>query len=337
MVFVLVVMMFSGVQSCLAEANVGVTVGQSFDYTYALSGTERDVNGTLISSLPFSVSYLETITVQQISGTNVTIEYVRELLNGTTDIGTSWVDLSTGDGTAFFVVIPSGLNNGNLLYPDWTNENGTSEGAPIIDTATLNIGDSTVQATHFGYTYTVNNQLCYEDYYWEQSTGMLLKYTISGSEVVEGDITQALTINFYRDGLEQILYPLIDRADYPVSVTSDSNVLGFEFNQDEKKLLLSVSGKTGTVGSCTVAVPGSLLWGTFTLSLDDYAQVKGDDYTQTSNGTHQIFEINYVHSTHTIEITGAETIPEFSTVFLVSLFLVSSLAAVAVYRKRLVL
>jgi len=74
-----------------------------------------------------------------------------------------------------------------------------------------------------------------------------------------------------------------------------------------------------------------------TLKYTQLIDFKGDDYTQTSNGTHQIFEINYVHSTHTIEITGAETIPEFSTVFLVSLFLVSSLAAVAVYRKRLVL
>jgi hypothetical protein len=113
-------------------------------------------------------------------------------------------------------------------------------------------------------------------------------------------------------------------------------VLGFEFNQGEKQILLTVSGKTGTVGSCQVAVPNSLLSGSFTLTMDDFDLVEGTDYTQSNNGTHEIFDIEYVHSTHTIEITGTQTIPEFSSLVLVSLFLVSSVVTVAVYRKRLV-
>ena len=135
--------------------------------------------------------------------------------------------------------------------------------------------------------------------------------------------------------LQKIFYPLIDNEDYPVSVITESSVLGFEFSQDNKQLALTVSGKTGTVGSCKIAIPETLLSGTFSLTMDDYTLVQGDDYTQASNGTHQIFDINYVHSTHTIEITGTQTIPEFSTTVLVSVFLVLSLIAVAVYKKRL--
>ena len=333
----LVASMFSGITSCLADANVGVTVGLSYDYVSAISGTKRDSDGNLTSSLPFSASYLETITVQQISGTNVSIEFVRDFLNGSTSSGSSWVDLNTGDGTAYFVVIPAGLGTGSLIYPGWTDANGTTDNAPTIsNTVYLNDGDSIVAANHLGFSYIVDGQQCYDNYYWEKSTGLLLKYTRSGGEVTDNDLTETLTLHFSRVGLEQVFYPLIDSEDYSVSVNSNSNVLGFEFKQDEKQLLLTVSGKTGTIGSCQIVIPENLLWGSFTLTMDDYALVEGDDYTQTSNGTHQIFEINYVHSTHNIEITGAETIPEFSTVLLVSLFLVSSLAAVAVYRKRLV-
>jgi len=335
--FVLVVSMFTGVTSCMAAADVGASVGQSYDSTYGLSGTERDENGTLLEFFPFEVNYLETVTVQQVSGTNVTIEYSRDLLNGTTTSGTSWVDLNTGEGTAFLVVIPSGLSEDSLLYPDWVNENGTSEGGPIVtDTVYLTEGDTSVEATHFGYNYTVEGEQWQRDYYWEKSTGILIKYTTSGSATTAEGTTQFLSEHFSRVGLDRVFSPLVDTEDYPVSVSTNSEVLGFEFKLEEKQLRLRVSGKTGTVGSCQVAVPNELLSGSFTLTMDDFDLVEGTDYTQSNNGTHQIFDIEYVHSTHTIEITGTQTIPEFSSLLLVSLFLISSLVAVAVYRKRLV-
>ncbi|MCW4023377.1 MAG: hypothetical protein NWF02_09485 [Candidatus Bathyarchaeota archaeon] len=333
--FVLAVSMFSGITSCLADANVGVTVGLSYDYISADSGTKRDTDGNLTDSLSFTGSYLETITVLDVSGTNVTIEFERELMNGTTTSGTSWVDLNTGDGTAWFVLVPAGLGTGSLIYPDWVDENGTTNNAPTItNTVFFNDGDSLVRAVQLDFSYIVDDQEYQHNYYWEQSTGMLLKYTITGTAVADNITTSSIT-HLNRVGLEQVFYPLIDSEDYPVSITTDSNILGFDYKQDEKQLLIEVSGKTGTMGSCQIALPENLLWGSFTLTMDDYTLVKEDDYTQTSNGTHQIFDINYVHSTHTIEITGTETIPEFSTVLLVSLFLMSSLVAVAVYRKRL--
>ncbi|MDG6222499.1 MAG: hypothetical protein QCH99_04475 [Candidatus Bathyarchaeota archaeon] len=335
--FVLVASLFSGIISCLADANVGVKVGLSYDYVSAASGTKRDSSGNLTLSLPFTASYLETITVQQISGTNVTIKYDRDFMNGTTSTGTSWIDLNTGYGTAYFVVIPAGLSTGSLIYPGWTDESGSTDNAPTVtNTVYLKDGDSTVEAVQLSFSYTVDDQECSDSYYWEKSTGLLLKYTRSGAEVTDDEITEALTLHFSRVGLEQVFYPLIDSEDYPVSVNSNSQLLGFEFKQDEKQLRLQVSGKTGTIGSCKVAVPESLLSGSFTLTIDDHALTAGNDYTQTGNGTHQIFDVSYVHSVHTIEITGTETIPEFSAVLLMSLFLVSSLIAVAVYRKRLV-
>lgn len=334
LVFVLVVMLFSAVEFASAEGNVGVTVGQTADYTYAISGTVRDSNGSLTTFTPFTVDYLETITVQEISGTNVTFKFERDLLNGTTETGTSWVNVSDGDGTGF-VVISANRNAGALLYPDWVNENGTSEGAfSVNETVLLKYGDSMMEVNHLNLTYWIDDQPRSENYYWEKSTGLIVKWSISGSEV-EDDAVETLNVHFQRVGLEQVFYPYIDSKDYPVTVDSGSTILGFEFNQTERQLSLNVTGKTGTSGFCDVVVPGNLLWGTFSLSMDGYALVEGDDYSETYNGTHYAFHISYIHSSHTIEIVASEGIPEFPAWMILPLFMTATLLAVILYRKRL--
>ena len=333
--FVLVVMLFSGVEFASAAGNVGVVVGQTADSTHAISGTIRDSNGSLTTSIPFTVDYLETLTIQEISGTNVTFEFKRDLLNGTEETGTSWVNVSDGDGTGF-VVISANRNVGGLLYPDWTNENGTSEGAfSVNETILLKYGDAMMEVNHLNLTYWIDEQPRSENYYWEKSTGLIVKWTWSGSEVVEDDAVETLALHFQRVGLEQVFYPYIDSDDYPVTVDSNSAILGFEFNQTERQLSLNVTGKTGTSGSCDVVVPDGLLWGTFSLSMDGYALVEGDDYSQTHNGTHYTFHISYIHSSHTIEIVGSEGIPEFPAWMILPLFMTATLLAVILYRKRL--
>jgi len=329
-------MLFSGVEFASAEGNVGVVVGQTADYTYAISRTVRDSNGSLTTSIPFTVDYLETITIQKISGTNVTFEFKRDLLNGTEETGTSWVNVSDGDGTGF-VVISANRNAGALLYPDWVNENGTSEGAfSVNETVLMKYGDAMMEVNHLNLTYWIDDQPRSENYYWEKSTGLIVKWIISGSEVVEDDAIETLTLYFQRVGLEQVFYPYIDSKDYPVTVDSDSTILGFEFNQTERQLSLNVTGKTGTSGSCDVVVPGNLLWGTFSLSMDGYALVEGEDYSQTYDGTYYTFQIsNYIHSSHTIEIVASDAVPEFPALMILPLFMTATLLAVMLYRKRL--
>jgi hypothetical protein len=333
--FVLVVILFSGVEFASAEGNVGVFVEQSADYTYAISGTERDSNGSLTTSTPFTVDYLETITIQEISGTNVTFEFERDLLNGTEETGTSWVDLNNGEGTGVFVVISANINAGALLYPDWVNENGTSEGAPYVnETIRLQYGDTMMEVNHLNFTYWLDEQPRSENYYWEKSTGLIVKWTITGLDE-EDEVVESVNVEFQRVGLQQVFYPYIDSKDYPVTVDSDSTILGFVFNQTKKQLSLNLTGKTGTSGSCNIMVPGNLLWGTFSLSIDGYALAEGDDYSQTYNGTHYIFHISYIHSSHTIEIVASEAIPEFPAWMILPLFMTATLLAVMLYGKRL--
>jgi hypothetical protein len=317
LVFMLVVILFSCAESASANGNVGVTVGQTAEYTYAFSGTERFSNGSLNMSMPFDVGYIEKITIQQISGTNVTIQVTRTQLDGTEETNLWWVDVSTGNGTAAGVVISANRNAGEMTYPNWVNENQTTAGADRInETTTLKYEDTNIEVNHMEVTYMVNDQPSYWNYYWEKSTGLLIKYTISGTEVDEDGMIRNLNYYFQRVGLEQVFYPLIDSADYPVTVDSKSAVLGFGFNQTEKNLRLNVTGTTGTSGSCDVIVPDSLQWGEFSLSMDGYPLVEGADYTQTHNGAHYLFHITYIHSTHTIEIVASNettTEPEPTT------------------------
>jgi hypothetical protein len=163
---------------------------------------------------------------------------------------------------------------------------------------------------HVSLTYTIDEQPTYWDYYWEKETGLLIKYTIIGTEVEDDGSLRYLNYRFQRVGLQQVFHPLIDSTDYPVTVDSNSAIVGFEFNQTERRLSLNVTGKTGTSGFCDVMVPDTLVWGTFSLKMDKYPLVESIDYTQTHNGTHYIFRIGYIHSDHTIDIVASGAIPD---------------------------
>ena len=119
-----------------------------------------------------------------------------------------------------------------------------------------------------------------------------------------------------------------------VTTYSNSSISSFQFNSSSKQLSFNVTGSTGTTGFCDVTIPDNLLWGEFSLYLNGSPLVKDMDYTQTYNGTHYTFHINYTHSTHTIEITGTEAIPEFPSALTLLLFMITTLIAVVFYRRK---
>jgi hypothetical protein len=337
MIFVLVVILFSGVESASAEGEVGVSVGQTAEYTYAISMTYRSrINGSLLTSVPYQVGYIEAITIQDISGTNITVQSVKTYMNNqnnATNLG--WVDLSTGDGPASGYIILADCNEGDLIYPDWE---GVTQGllyvSMINDTVLIKDGDTTIEANHANLTTTMNNQTTYMNYYWEKATGLLIGYTLASS-LEQGNVTQTVYYDYQRVGLPQVFQPLIDRADYPVTVDSSSAILGFAFNQSEKQISLYVFDSTGTSGFCDVAIPDDLLWGSFSLNLDGFQLVEDVDYTQTNNSTHYNFHITSSAGTHMIEIVGSHVIPEFPSWIILPTFMVATLAAAILYRKKL--
>ena len=152
----------------------------------------------------------------------------------------------------------------------------------------------------------------------------------------QGNTTETVYYQFQKVGLQHVLYPLIDSTDYPVTVDSNSAILGFDFNQSQSKLSLYVSGANETSSFCDFAVPNDLLWDNLSLILDGSTLVEGVDYTQTSNSTHNIFQVTYSgEDIHTIELVNSDDIPEFPDFVILSTFMVAILVAAIIYRKKL--
>jgi hypothetical protein len=121
---------------------------------------------------------------------------------------------------------------------------------------------------------------------------------------------------------------------YDIDAFCNSIITDFSFSQPNKQIGFNVAGESGTTGSCTVTIPDDLLWGEFSVYMDGNPLAKDVDYTQTHNGTHYVFVISYVHTTHLIEVRGTEVVPEFPTWTPVLLMLMVLTAAIAIYKRR---
>jgi parallel beta-helix repeat protein len=127
-------------------------------------------------------------------------------------------------------------------------------------------------------------------------------------------------------------FPAYDNLE--VEIYSNSSISEFQFNLTDKKLSFNVTGSTGTRGFCNVTIPANLLWGEFSLFINDIPLVEGVNYSKTYNDTHYIFHITYTHSEHIIEIVGTEVIPEFPSAIIILLLMALTMLAVAVAKRR---
>jgi len=118
-----------------------------------------------------------------------------------------------------------------------------------------------------------------------------------------------------------------------VEICSNSSISDFQFNPDFKQISFNVTGPTGTVGFCNLSIPDNLLWGDFSLYMDGFLLVENVDYTQTHNGTHFIFHITYIHSSHKFEVKGTEVVPELSHFMTLTLLMVTALIVVLAKKK----
>ena len=112
-------------------------------------------------------------------------------------------------------------------------------------------------------------------------------------------------------------------GDFKIELESNSTVSGLEFKPDQKKVSFVVQGETGTKGVTLITIPKSVLSGNLQVIIDGNAQAYGSDDVIVSSETSDqtTLEINYHHSTHTIEIVGTQAaelpkssaVPEFSS------------------------
>jgi hypothetical protein len=134
---------------------------------------------------------------------------------------------------------------------------------------------------------------------------------------------------------EDLPFEIVWNAEsYYVIISSNSTIKNFDFDQANKTLSFNVTAPIGTSGFCNITIPQELLSGNFSIYKDGSLLTKNIEYTETFNGTHFVFYIEYVHSTHIIVIEGTEVIPELSSFLILPIFTIATLLASIIYRKK---
>jgi hypothetical protein len=110
-----------------------------------------------------------------------------------------------------------------------------------------------------------------------------------------------------------------------VQVVSNSTVSAFHFNGTA--LLFNVSGANGTTGFCNVRVPTSLLNGNLTVFVNG-TQVQYS-LLPSSNSSVSYLYFTYDQSTEQVII-----LPEFPDFLFLAMFILMTLSAIAIYKKK---
>jgi len=127
-------------------------------------------------------------------------------------------------------------------------------------------------------------------------------------------------------------YTIWDGVNYPVYISSNSTVSNFTFNQSQKMISFNVKGATNARGYCNVTIPKALLKGepwTVRLNGTDWT------FTTTQNETYSFLYFTYTHSsTYEVTIQGTWAIPEFPSTTILLTFVLNTLTAIILLRKK---
>ena len=187
--------------------------------------------------------------------------------------------------------------------------------------------------------------------YWSDYTG---NDVYSGQFQNETGIDGIGDTPYRIDGDNKDSYPLMNPWNGSSCVNADGNMSIYEFDfsygygcyivvvvtnstfedlsVDQNQISFLVSGPTGTTGVAKIIIPEDLTGSNFPVYLNNLMLLENFDYTKTYNGTHTIIDLTYSHSTHLLEITGINVIPEYSSWLIPTLLLVA--VAVIVISKK---
>ncbi|MEM2912544.1 MAG: right-handed parallel beta-helix repeat-containing protein [Candidatus Bathyarchaeia archaeon] len=121
---------------------------------------------------------------------------------------------------------------------------------------------------------------------------------------------------------------------YGVDIVSNSTVSHLQFIPYIVPPYISfdVTGDEGTIGFCRITIPKDLLWA----ETDRWVVlINGEpvNYTVFSDPENTYLYFVYNHSTHKIEIRGTQAIPEFTSLLILPLFMITT-TLVAVYKRK---
>jgi parallel beta-helix repeat protein len=121
---------------------------------------------------------------------------------------------------------------------------------------------------------------------------------------------------------------------FTLTLISNSTISNFDVaiwieHPEYRTIFFDVAGETG-YGFCRLCIPKSLMAPPYTVTIDN-GQTPVTYYNETlfDNGTHRWIYFAYLHSEHQVEI-----IPEFPSFLILPLFMIATLLAVIIYRRK---
>jgi len=115
-------------------------------------------------------------------------------------------------------------------------------------------------------------------------------------------------------------------SEYHVQTICNSSISDFQFNSTA--ITFNVTGENGTTGFCRICIPKALINETYSVFVNG-TEVECTPLTDISNTTHNYIYFNYTHSTQDVVI-----IPEFPSILILPLFMIATLLAVIVYKRK---
>ena len=172
-------------QFAFAQARTaGVSEGDWFKYSLSLN-YDQQLNMTS-EDFPFAdflVGEEVTLTIQNVSGTNVTGLFIIQYENGTEYSQTGSVDLVTGEGDLRTWLISANLDTGDSLYvaePDET----------INETILQKYHWGSRETNHLEYSFNFTSEENYSflsvDMFWDKETGVVTELSFEADVLLNG-------------------------------------------------------------------------------------------------------------------------------------------------------
>jgi parallel beta-helix repeat protein len=164
--------------------------------------------------------------------------------------------------------------------------------------------------------------------YWDKYNGVDLFSGLfqneTGSDGV-GDTPYFVDVSWDNYPLMGMLSDYNATSEHHVQTICNSSISDFQFNGTA--ICFNVTGKTDTAGFCRICVPRALMNETYQVFVNG-TEVPSN-LLPCSNITHSYLYFTYNHSTQEVII-----VPEFPAFLILPLFMVTTLLAVTIYRKK---
>jgi len=158
--------------------------------------------------------------------------------------------------------------------------------------------------------------------YWSNYSGVDLNHDGIGDswhEIDENNTDQCPLMGMFSD--------FAATSECHVQTICNSSICDFQFNGTA--ISFDVVGENSTSGFCRICIPGALINVTYGVFVNGTEILPPPLPLPCSNSTHSYLYFNYNHSTQEVII-----ITEFPSAIILSLFMIATLLAVIVYRRK---